>query len=236
MKEFDEEALSQYDGKDGRPCYIAHGDRVIDVSSSKLWKTGIHMKRHPAGTDLTAAIGAAPHQTDVLDKYPQVGLFKKKSAEPLLPAPLASLMERVPFLQRHPHPMVVHFPMALAMTPALFYFLYLIIGDRSLEMTALQCLGACILSIPPAIATGFLTWRVNYHAKPMMPVRIKIFASFLLLAVAVAAFLWRILSGDAFATPGKESMIYFILLLVTAALVSIIGFFGGGLTFPTEKK
>lgn len=32
MKEFDEEALSQHDGKDGRPCYIAHGGRVIDVS------------------------------------------------------------------------------------------------------------------------------------------------------------------------------------------------------------
>lgn len=92
MKEFDEEALLQCDGKDGRPCYIAHGDRVIDVSSSKLWKTGIHMKRHPAGTDLTSAIGAAPHQTDVLDKFPQVGILKKKTADPFLPAPLASLM------------------------------------------------------------------------------------------------------------------------------------------------
>ncbi|MDD3249566.1 MAG: cytochrome b5 domain-containing protein, partial [Smithellaceae bacterium] len=98
MKEFDEETLLQYDGKDGRPCYIAYGDRVIDVSSSKLWKTGIHMKRHPAGTDLTAAIGAAPHGTDMLDKYPQVGILKK-AAEPFLPAPLASLMERFPFLQ-----------------------------------------------------------------------------------------------------------------------------------------
>ena len=138
MKEFDEEALSQHDGKDGRPCYIAHGGRVIDVSSSKLWKTGTHMKRHPAGTDLTAAIGAAPHQTDVLDKFPQVGIFKKKAAEPFLPAPLASLMERVPFLQRHPHPMVVHFPMVFSMMPFLFYLLYLVTGERSFEVTALH--------------------------------------------------------------------------------------------------
>ena len=236
MKEFDEEALSQHDGKDGRPCYIAHGGRVIDVSASKLWKTGTHMKRHPAGTDLTAAIGAAPHQTDVLDKFPQVGIFKKKAAEPFLPAPLASLMERVPFLQRHPHPMVVHFPMVFSMMPFLFYLLYLVTGERSFEVTALHCLGAGILFIPPAIVTGFLTWWVNYQAKPMKPVRIKIYASFILLAATVATFLWRILSGNAFAAWGDESRIYLFLLFAIAALVSVIGFFGGGLTFPTEKK
>lgn len=79
MKEFDEETLSQFDGREGRPCYIAHGDRVIDVSASKLWKTGSHMKRHSAGNNLTQAIGAAPHGTDVLDKYPQVGIFKRRT-------------------------------------------------------------------------------------------------------------------------------------------------------------
>jgi len=236
MKEFDEESLAQFDGKDGRPCYIAYGDRVIDVSASKLWKTGTHMKRHPAGTDLTAAIGAAPHTTDVLDKYPQVGIFKKKTVESLLPAPLEALMERVPFLRRHPHPMVVHFPMVFSMAPVFFYLLYLLTGERSFETTALHCLAADILFIVPAIATGFLTWWVNYQAKPMKPVRIKIFASFILLAVAATAFLWRILCPEAFADFGTEAFMYFILLLSMAALVSIIGFFGGGLTFPAEKK
>ena len=236
MKEFDEESLAQFDGRDGRPCCIAHGDRVIDVSASKLWKTGSHMKRHSAGNNLTQAIGAAPHGTDVLDKYPQVGIFKKKNAKPFLPAPLEALMERVPFLRRHPHPMVVHFPMVFSMAPVFFYLLYLLTGERSFEATALHCLAADILFIVPAIATGFLTWWVNYQAKFMKPVRIKIYASFILLAVAATAFLWRILRPEAFAAFGTEAVIYFILLLSMAVLVSIIGFFGGGLTFPAEKK
>jgi len=236
MKEFDEETLSQFDGREGRPCYIAHGDRVIDVSASKLWKTGSHMKRHSAGNNLTQATLGPPHGTDVLDKYPQVGIFKKKNAEPFLPAPLEALMERVPFLRRHPHPMVVHFPMVFSMAPMCFYLLYLLTGERSFEATALHCLAADILFIVPAVATGFLTWWVNYQAKPMKPVRIKIYASLILLAVAATAFLWRLLCPEAFAVFGTEAALYFILLLSMAVLVSIIGFFGGGLTFPAEKK
>jgi hypothetical protein len=70
----------------------------------------------------------------------------------------------------------------------------------------------------------------------MKPVRIKIYSSFVLLSVAIIAFLWRILSPDDFAVVGKESIIYFMLLFSMAIIVSIIGFYGGGLTFPTEKK
>jgi len=97
MKEFDLEEMSKYDGKDGRPCYIAHGNRVIDVSRSKLWKTGTHMKRHQAGSDLTSDIAAAPHGTEVLDKYPQVGILKKKAAEQFLPSSLEMLLEQILF-------------------------------------------------------------------------------------------------------------------------------------------
>ncbi len=59
MKEFDLESLSTFDGKNGRPCFIAHGDKVIDVSASKLENRN-SPKRHQAGTDLTSDIFSAP--------------------------------------------------------------------------------------------------------------------------------------------------------------------------------
>mgnify|MGYP000630560413 CR=1 FL=1 len=71
MKEFDLESLAVFNGKDGQPVYIAHKGRVFDVSSSKLWKTGLHMKRHPAGRDLSTDIGSAPHGVELLEKFPQ---------------------------------------------------------------------------------------------------------------------------------------------------------------------
>ena len=235
MKEFDLESLSAFNGKNGQPCYIAHGDRVIDVSGSKLWATGTHMKRHPAGSDLTVDIGAAPHGTEVLDRYPQVGTLKKKT-EQALPGVLERLLDRFPFLRRHPHPMAVHFPMVFSISPAFFYLLYLITGMKSFETTALHCLGADILFILPAVATGFFTWWVNYQARSMKAVQIKICSSILLLAVAVVSFLWRILFPEAFIVVAKEGIIYFLLLLALIPIASVIGWYGGSLTFPTEKK
>ena len=76
MKEYDRETLKQSDGKQGQETYIAHGGRVIDVSNSPLWKGGLHMNRHQAGNDLTRDLQSAPHGTEVLDRYPQVGVLQ----------------------------------------------------------------------------------------------------------------------------------------------------------------
>ena len=234
MKEFDSESLSTFNGKDGQPCYFAHGGRVIDVSGSRLWKTGVHMKRHQAGRDLTLDIKAAPHGPDVLDRYPHVGTFAEETKRHDLPAPLETMLERLPFLRRHPHPMAVHFPMAFSIAPALFYSLYLITMVKSFETTALHCLGASILFLLPAVITGFLTWRINYQAKTMRAVRIKIRASFILLAVALGSFLLRLQSPKGFAAASWEGVIYFLLLLALVPIVAVIGWHGGSLTFPLE--
>lgn len=55
------EELKQFDGKEGRPAYIAYQGEIYDVSESPLWKEGRHMGRHQAGTDLTAYLAQAPH-------------------------------------------------------------------------------------------------------------------------------------------------------------------------------
>ena len=96
MKEFDATELAEYNGENGQPIYIAHGGKVYDVSESKLWRNGLHMKRHSAGKDLTTDIQAAPHEADVMQRYPQVGILKKEVAERQIPQALAWLLERVP--------------------------------------------------------------------------------------------------------------------------------------------
>ena len=57
LKEFTREELSRFNGEDGKPVYIAFEGKVYDASGSNLWKTGLHMRRHQAGTDLSEAIG-----------------------------------------------------------------------------------------------------------------------------------------------------------------------------------
>lgn len=70
--------LNAFDGEDGRPAYIAFKGIIYDVSKSKLWRDGNHMKRHKAGTDLTDMLSQAPHREDKVVAMPQIGNLTTK--------------------------------------------------------------------------------------------------------------------------------------------------------------
>jgi len=65
--------LQHFDGKENRPVYFAYKEKIYDVSSSKLWKGGAHLKKHHAGNDLTDILKTAPHEEDKILKMPVVG-------------------------------------------------------------------------------------------------------------------------------------------------------------------
>jgi len=73
VRTFTREELRQYDGKDGRPAYVALQGKVYDVSASFLWRGGKHQALHQAGADLTEALKSAPHGEELLTKFPVVG-------------------------------------------------------------------------------------------------------------------------------------------------------------------
>lgn len=236
MQEFDQAELEKYDGKDGRPIYIAYKGNVYDVTNSKLWKNGMHMKRHHAGEDLTADIQGAPHEPDVLERYPQVGTLKEEAIadEPEMPRFLARLLEKQPFLRRHPHPMTVHFPIVFTFSTSVFNILYLMTGIKSLEVTALHCLAGGILFTAVGIATGVYTWWLNYLAKPMRPVKIKIPLTLCLLATQIILFVWRISDPNVLDSIQGASILYLLLVLALIPIITVIGWFGASMTFPVE--
>jgi predicted heme/steroid binding protein/uncharacterized membrane protein len=237
MKEFDPEELKQFNGKDSQPVYVAHGGKVYDLTGSKLWKDGLHMRRHHAGGDLTTDIKAAPHGEEMLDRFPQVGLLKKKEiTEIKVPKILSSLLARFPFLRRHPHPMTVHFPIVFMMAVPIFTLLYLILGIRSFETTALHCLAAGVLFTPIAITTGLYTWWLNYLLKPVRAIQIKKRLSFTALAVQILLFVWRLADPTVLNPIGMGGVIYLILTISLLPMVITIGWFGASLTFPIEEE
>lgn len=237
MREISLEELSKCNGTEGMPVYIAHRGKVFDASQSKLWKSGKHMNRHFSGSDLTEEIQAAPHGVEVFERIPQVGVLIAKSGERPIPKVLADLLDRHPLLRRHPHPMLVHFPIVLMILTPLFNILSLLTGSRSFEVTAYHTLGAGVLFTPLAILTGFFTWWLNYLAKPLRPVKIKILFSILLLAASLGAWIWRTQAPDILILPfGFSSILYLLLTFSLIPFVSIIGWFGGQLTFPIGKK
>ena len=75
MRRFTKEELSQYNGKDEGPAYIAYESKVYDVSHSFLWKQGLHQVLHTAGVDLSTELDSAPHCADMLERFPVIGML-----------------------------------------------------------------------------------------------------------------------------------------------------------------
>jgi predicted heme/steroid binding protein/uncharacterized membrane protein len=232
MTELTAEELSSFNGKDGKPVYIAFQGKVYDVTKSPLWAKGLHMNRHSAGKDLTAEISAAPHGAEVLERYPQIGAVKKSPPEEWkhLPPLLQNFLQRFPMVRRHPHPMVVHFPIALFMVASLFILLTLFFHKDSFEIASLYLLILGAVSTPFAMGTGLLTWWVNYRLKLNYFVKRKIQLSILLLILEVILILWRISQPQIF------HPLYVVMMILLTPIVSLLGYYGGQLTFPTEKS
>jgi len=229
------ETLAKCNGQDGNPVYVAHEGRVYDVTASKLWRGGKHMNRHHAGGDLTLEFGDAPHKTEVLGRFPQVGITEARPSLEKAPE-IPALLLKIPFLRRHPHPMSVHFPICFSFAALGFTLLYLLFGWKGFEITAFNCLGAGVLITPAAMLSGYFTWKYNYMGQWIRPVIIKLSLSPLLWLDLAACFFWRLTDPGVLDAANSGRWPYLALILALAPLVGVIGWYGAMLTFPLHGE
>ncbi len=239
MKRMTLDDLKNSKSPDGTPNLVAVDGAVYDVSGSQLWAGGRHMNRHTAGMDLSEAIRQSPHGTARLDRLTRVGdlgespaqphpgaesSFDREPVEP--PPPLIARM-----LSLHPHPISVHFPIALFLTAAVFEALGLITGFGSFHQAAFFNLTAGALVTPASIVFGFLSHRYNYGNDWNTIFMSKLFLSIVLLILSDAAVGLGIfmLSGSpsAAALWGYRATVFML-----APTVMALGYFGGRITFP----
>lgn len=244
-KKFTPGQLAEGTGAAGKPVYVAYRGKVYDVSASPLWEGGRHMEAHRAGGDLSAEFAEAPHGEEVFERYPQVGVLAAAapSEAELAISPGDArefwfrVLQKAPLLRRHPHPMVVHFPIVFMISATAFTLLYLLTGIRSFEVTGFHCLGGGVLFTPVAMATGFFTWWLNYLARPLKPVVIKIVLSPILLAAGAGGFVMRWQNPDILGSLGHwTGLVYLALICTLAPLVSVIGWYGATMTFPLHEE
>ncbi len=77
-REFTMDELHNFNGKEGRPAFVAYKGKVYDVTESKLWKDGSHMKKHLAGHNLTDAMKIAPHGDEKILSMPEMGILTEE--------------------------------------------------------------------------------------------------------------------------------------------------------------
>ncbi|MCU0612548.1 MAG: cytochrome b5 [Candidatus Eisenbacteria bacterium] len=227
------EELAQNNGQEGRPAYVALGGEVFDLGASRMWKDGLHVKRHHAGRDLTPDISAAPHGPEVFERegIRRVGRLAPEPGSDRGPAWLDGLLRRFPMLHRHPHPMIVHFPMAYPAAATLFHVLsFTGWAPYLFDRLALAMLALGILSTPAGIITGFFTWWLNYEARMVHHVKCKIVCSLVLLAVQLACLVLHLFAP---ATTVART-VYTVLMLWLLPNAMLLGYHGGQLSFPYE--
>lgn len=74
QKEFTIEELSQYNGINGKPAYVAVEGIVYDLSKEATWATGTHFGL-TAGKDLTEQFNSCHRNTKVINNAPKVGIL-----------------------------------------------------------------------------------------------------------------------------------------------------------------
>ncbi|MDD2830335.1 MAG: cytochrome b5 domain-containing protein [Sulfuricurvum sp.] len=236
MMEFTEEELRKYNGQDGEPAYIAFKGNVYDVSESKFWKNGIHFKKHYAGFDLTVELANAPHGDIVFQNCPQIGVFIATTNE-------ISFDEKEARKERyrqwyaiyHPHPAVVHFPIALHYFSGFADVLFL--SNPTTEYEAAVFLSFLIATVMGFVAliAGVFSWWINYDFATSKAFVIKLIGALFTLIVGISPLIQRFTNSDVPFSHGIDGLMYHGVIFITIISVTIVGYYGGKITWGARQ-
>ncbi len=217
-------------GKDGNPAYILYKGKIYDVTKSKLWAGGIHMSRHKAGEDLTDFMAMAPHGEEVFEKVEIIGELENEFSEA---SEDKKDSYRDFYRKFHPHPLMIHFPVALFIFGALTQIIFLLWGNYSFEKTAYYSLIFAGLTSFPAIFSGLFSWWINYDLTMTKIFRNKLIFSALLIFLSLSAVILRTIYSDISFQMNSVSVIYNFLLFLAAPVTIFIAYYGGKITWPS---
>lgn len=156
-------------------------------------------------------------------------------------------------LSHHPHPVSVHWPIALGVVASLLTLIELLwpllpFGRLApeapdgpihvswrylLQQASLINVIICALFTGPAIWTGWLSWYYNYQSTASPVFRAKILWSWVLgIQLVVALFVRFALPFAGQLDGGLWYWVYSLLVLSLAPVVVLLGWYGGKITFP----
>ena len=212
--------LQQFNGKDGKPAYIAYKSHIYNVSKSKHWENGTHMDSHMAGEDLTAALSGAPHGDEVFERLEKIVLLEDEIEHSSEDERMESLREL--YRKFHPHPMLIHFPIGSIFLGSVLQFLFLIRKNSSLENSAYYAIVFGTLFAFPAVASGIISWWLNYDLTLVPIFKNKLIFSTILLVISCFIVIMRFCIADISFQANIFSLIYNISIFSSIIILVIL--------------
>ena len=236
------EELKLYDGRNNAKAYIAYKNVVYDVTESPLWQGGEHQGMHSAGVDLTSALSGAPHGDEVFKDFPVVGsLETDETAKPvdIDPPQDRKTHLRILYKKYHPHPMTVHFPIALHLFAAAFDIFFL--TDKKEIYAVLVFYSFFVATVMGFVAMipGVLSWWINYNLSTQRAFMVKIIVATLTLLLGVVAIGIYLEDPNIVFDTTLKAFVYHTIVLLTGFNVIVLGYYGGKISWgklEEEKK
>ena len=222
------EKLKQHNGKNGEKAYIAYKGNVYDLSSSPLWKDGIHQKLHEAGLDLTEVLEKAPHSEEVFARFTIVDTLDKESS--------SKRYWVIWYRKYHPHPMLVHFPIALHLFAAGLNILFLFYHEASYATAVFYSFFVATIMGVLAMFTGIFSWWINYQLAFTQIFVIKLSFSIITLLLGIVGISIYLYNPDVVYLTSLPSILYHAIIFLTGITVIVLAYNGGKITWPEEEE
>lgn len=135
----------------------------------------------------------------------------------------------------HPHPMAVHFPIALHYFSAFADILFL--AHPSTEYGAAVFLSFLIATVMGFVAliVGVFSWWINYNLVTSKVFVIKLIGALFTLFIGLIPIVQKFLNTDVPFSTGMDGLIYHAIIFITVVSVTIVGYYGGKITWRGKK-
>ena len=221
------EKLQQYNGQNGRKAYVAYKGKIYDVTGNRFWKNGIHKRIHKAGLDLTEAMENAPHAEEVFSGFSIVGTLKESHP---------SKNYWVEWYRKyHPHPMLVHFPIALHLFSGGLDLLFFFQPEASYATAVFYTFFIATVTGGLAMIPGILSWWLNYDLAFTSIFVIKLSLSIITLLLGIVGIIIYLNDPDVVYLMNLPSIIYHGIVLLTTLTVVVVAYYGAKLTWFNKE-